>query len=100
MESLDNTGNEKQQKGGRFKQALNAAKPTMNLSAEQDQKIKEIFRNFREKKHALTQAGGDNLNDNLRSAKKERKQQIMGVLNDEQKKILKDKLKELKGGVQ
>ena len=100
MESLDNTGNEKQQKGGRFKQALNAAKPTMNLSAEQDQKIKEIFRNFREKKHALTQAGGDNLNDNLHSAKKERKQQIMGVLNDEQKKILKDKLKELKGGVQ
>jgi hypothetical protein len=100
MESFGNTGNEKQQKGGRFKQALKAAKPNLNLSAEQDQKIKEIFRNFREKKHAVTQAGGDNLNDNLQSVKKERKQQIMAVLNDEQKKILKDKLKELKGNVQ
>jgi hypothetical protein len=99
MESLDNTGNEKKQKGGRFKQALKAAKPTMNLSAQQEQKIKEIFRNFREKKRAATQQGGDNLDDNLRSVKKERKQQIMAVLNDEQKTILKNKLKELKGNV-
>jgi len=100
MESLDNTGNEKQQKGGRFKQALNAAKPTMNLSAEQDQKIKEIFRNFREKKRAVIQEGGDNMNDNLLSVKKERKQQLMGALNDDQKKILKEKLRELKGSTE
>ena len=100
MESFDKPDNEKKQKGGRLKQALRAARPALNLSAEQDQNIKEIFRSFREKKHAVTQAGGDNLNDNLQSVKKERKQQIMAVLNDEQKKILKDKLKELKGNVQ
>jgi len=100
MELTNQPGNEKQQKGGRFKQALKAAKSTMNLSAEQDQKIKDIFKAFREKKRAVTQQGGDTLNDNLRSVKKERKQQIMGVLNDQQKKILKDKLNELKGNVQ
>ena len=100
MESFGNTGNEKQQKGGRFKQALKAAKPTMNLSAEQEQKIKEIYRNFREKKQAIAQQGGDNLDDNLHSVKKERRQQIMAVLDDNQKRILKDKLKELKGNVQ
>jgi hypothetical protein len=97
MELTDKPGDEKNQKGGRLKQALKATRPTLNLSAEQDEKIKEIFRNFREKKHALNQQGGDNMNDDLRSAKKERKQQLMGVLNDDQKKILKEKLRELKG---
>ncbi|HEX5154614.1 MAG TPA: hypothetical protein VFW07_24375 [Parafilimonas sp.] len=100
MELSDKPGGEKKQKGGRLKQALKAAKSTLNLSAEQDQKIKEIFRSFREKKQAVTQQDGDTMNDNLSSLKKERKQQIMAVLNDEQKKILKDKLKELKGSLQ
>lgn len=92
----DMPGNEKQQKGGRLKQALKAARPALNLSAEQDEKIKTIFKNFREKKHMLIEKGGDTMNDDLHSAKKERKQQLMGVLNDEQKKVLKDHLRELK----
>jgi hypothetical protein len=100
MESFDNTGNEKKQKAGRLKQALKAARPNLNLSAEQDEKIKEIFRNFREKKGAIMQQGGNNLSDNLRSVKKERKQQLMSALNDGQKKILKEKLKELKGNTE
>ena len=100
MELFDKPGNEKQHKGGRLKQALKAAKPALNLSAEQEEKIKEIFRNFREKKRAVIQEGGDNMNDNLLSVKKERKQQLMGVLNDDQKKILKEKLRELKGSTE
>jgi len=100
MELFDKPGNEKQHKGGRLKQALKAAKPALNLSAEQEEKIKEIFRNFREKKRAVIQEGGDNMNDNLLSVKKERKQQLMGVLNDDQKKILKEKLRELKGNAE
>ena len=71
-----------------------------NGRSKQEQKIKEIFRNFREKKQAIAQQGGDNLDDNLHSVKKERRQQIMAVLDDNQKRILKDKLKELKGNVQ
>jgi len=100
MELFDKPGNEKQHKGGRLKQALKAAKPALNLSAEQEEKIKEIFRNFREKKRAVKQEGGDNMNENLLSVKKERKQQLMGVLNDDQKKILKEKLRELKGNAE
>jgi hypothetical protein len=100
MESFDNSGNEKKQKGGRLKQALKAARPNLNLSAEQDEKIKEMFRNFREKKRAIMQQGGDSLNDNLHSVKKERKQQLMSALNDDQKKILKEKLRELKGNAE
>lgn len=99
MELIDKPDNEKKQKGGRLKQALKAARPILNLSAEQDEKIKEVFRNFREKKRAVEQEGGNNMNDNLRSVKKERKQQLMGVLNDDQKKILKEKLRELKDNV-
>jgi hypothetical protein len=96
MESVDNAGNEKKQKGGRLKQALTATRPNLNLSAEQHEKIKEIFMNFREKKRAITQQGDDNLKDNLHSVKQERKQQLMSALNDDQKKILKEKLRELK----
>lgn len=96
MELPGMPGNEKQQKGGRLKQALKAAKPALNLSAEQDEKIKAIFKNFREKKRILIEKGGDTMNDDLHSAKKERKQQLMSVLNDGQKKILKDHLRELK----
>ena len=96
MELSDMPGNEKQQKGGRLKQALKAARPALNLSAEQDEKIKAIFKNFREKKRILIEKGGDAMDDDLHSAKKARKQQLMSVLNDDQKKILKDHLKELK----
>ena len=100
MESIDKPGDEQKQKGGRLKQALRAAKPALNLSAEQEEKIKEIFRNFREKKRAVKQEGGETMNDNLLSIKKERKQQLMGALNDDQKKILKEKLRELKGSTE
>lgn len=96
MELSNMPGNEKQQKGGRLKQALKIAKPALNLSAEQDEKIKAIFKNFREKKRILIEKGGDAMNDDLHRAKKERKQQLMSVLNDEQKKILKDHLRALK----
>ncbi len=98
MELPGMPGNERQQKGGRLKQALKAARPALNLSAEQDEKIKAIFKNFREKKRLLNEKGGVAMNDQLHAAKKERKQQLMGVLNDNQKMILKDHLRELKNG--
>ena len=94
MELSDKPINEREHKGGRLKQALKAAKPVLNLSLEQDENIKGLFKDFREKKRAIIQEGGDNMNDNIHAIKKERKQRLKEVLNDDQKKILKEYLRE------
>ena len=49
MELFDKPANEREHKGGRLKQAFKAAKPILNLSSEQDEKIKGLFKDFREK---------------------------------------------------
>ena len=99
MELTDKPGNESEHKGGRLKRAFKTAKPILNLSPEQDEKIKQLFKDFREKKRVIIQEGGDNMNDNIHTIKKERKQRLMDVLNDDQKKILKEHLRELRNQV-
>ena len=83
-------------KGGRLKQAFEMAKPALNLSPQQETQIMEIFNQFREERQGLKSGGGDNAREEIRSARKEMKQKIMNVLNDDQKRILEENLKKLK----
>ena len=83
-------------KGNRLRQVFEMAKPALNLSAEQEQKIKEIFRDFREERHDLKEEGGDGMRDDIRAARQEAKQKLMDVLNDDQKKILEENLQKWK----
>src|SRR5205809_7952546 len=83
-------------KRNRLLQVIESAKPALNLSAEQEQKIKEIFRDFREERRDLKDEGGDNMRDDIGAARKEAKQKLMAVLNDDQKKILEEKLQQWK----
>lgn len=88
-----NSGNE--HKGGALRQALEAARPELNLSADQEQKVKEIFKDFREERVDLKDEGGANMREDIRTARQEFKQKLMTILNDDQGKILHRHLKEL-----
>lgn len=93
MSLFDNTNQE--HKGG-LRQVFEAAKPALNLTADQEQKIKEIFKNFREERHDIKDSGADNMRDDMRNARQETRHQVMNVLNDEQKKNLQKHLSEWK----
>lgn len=89
------SGSEKEHKGG-LKQVIEAAKPELNLSATQEQQIKELFKNLREERKDLKSAGGDNMREEIRAARRQAKQQLLNVLNDDQKRIFEKHLHELK----
>jgi len=88
--------NNGQHKGGRLQQVFEVAKPALNLSAQQEAQITEIFTQFREERREL-KSGGDNARDEIRTARREAKQKIMAVLNDDQKRILEENLSKWKG---
>ena len=94
MGLFDKPGNEQEHTGGGLRQIFEAAKPALNLSAEQEQKIKEIFKEFREERNDLRDAAGNNMRDDIRAVRKETKQQLMDVLNDDQKEIIQKHLRE------
>lgn len=89
------SGGEKEHKGG-LKQVIEAAKPELNLSAMQEQQIKEVFKNLREERQKLKSAGSDNMREETRAARKQAKQQLLNVLNDDQKRIFEKYLHELR----
>ncbi|MEO8712979.1 MAG: hypothetical protein ABI405_12685 [Parafilimonas sp.] len=80
-------------KGG-LRQIFEAAKPELNLSADQEQKIKEIFKDLRDERHDLKDESGDNMQDDMRANRQQAKQKIMDILNADQQKIIHQHLNE------
>lgn len=80
--------------GGRFKELFEMAKPALNLTADQETSIKNIFMEFRQERKELKQGGGDQAE--IREARKEAKQKIMALLTPEQLKTLRQKMGEWK----
>jgi Spy/CpxP family protein refolding chaperone len=96
MGLFDNFNSGHEHKGSHLKQAFEAAKATLNLSAEQEWKIKDIFSDLREERREIKDSDDDDMRDDLRGARQETRQKIMAVLNDEQKIILKKHLQALR----
>ena len=92
MGLFDKTGKQ----GGRLKQVFEMAKPVLNLSPQQETQITEIFKQFREERQGLKSGGGDNAGEEIKAARKETRQKIMAVLNDDQKRIFEENLKKWK----
>ena len=65
-------------------------KPVLHLSPEQEQRVGEIFKEFREERQDLKSEGGDAAKENIRNARRQVKEKLMGVLNDDQKKIFEE----------
>lgn len=85
-----------QGRGGRLKQIFEMAKPQLNLSPEQEQQVISIFKEFREERHDLKEAGGDSMQQNIRDARHEAKDKIMAVLNEQQRTILEENFRKWK----
>lgn len=97
MGLIDNLTGGADHKGG-FRQVFEAIKPSLNLSADQEQKIREIFKNFRQERAELKETGGDDMKEGLHDARHEAKEQILALLNDDQKKTVQQHLRELRNG--
>lgn len=95
MGLLDNLTGDTGHKGG-LRQAFEMIKPQLNLSGDQEQKIHEIFKNFREERSEIKSNAGDNVKEQMHDARHNVREQIMGLLNEDQRKILKQKLQDLR----
>lgn len=78
--------------GNRFKELFEMAKPALNLTAEQEASIKNIFMEFRQERKELKQGGSDQAE--ISDARKEAKQKIMALLTPEQLQTLRAKMGE------
>ena len=90
MGLLDNfLGNDNENPGfrGKFRQIFEIAKPSLKLSEEQEEKIREIFKEFQTERKGLKTIQVINQHDQIKEARKKAKQKLMDVLNTDQKKI-------------
>ena len=85
--SLFNNKSEKENKGAGLKKILELAKPSLNLTQDQEQRINEIIKGFRDERKDLKSQGGDNMRGDIKDARHETIQKIKDVLNDNQKQI-------------
>ncbi len=63
------------------------AKPSLNLSVQQQAEIVEIFKDFREERADLKAKPGISHHDEIRDARKDAKEQILAILTPEQRQI-------------
>jgi Spy/CpxP family protein refolding chaperone len=85
-----NTGASTPTGGGRFRELFEQLKPELNLTADQEIKIKEIFREFRQERREVKQSGGGAAE--IKESRQEAKQKIREILNPDQLAILRDKM--------
>lgn len=71
--------------GGKMANLLEALTADLNLNENQVAKIKETFHAFKQERKSIKEAGGDKAQ--IKQAKVLMTQQIIGVLNDQQKQI-------------
>ncbi len=67
----------------KFNSIVDTLKTDLNLNDDQAQKILQSFMSFRQERKNVKASGGDK--SQLQGAKEELKNQILGVLNDQQK---------------
>ena len=92
MSLLKNIFGKEENKGGKFNRIIELAKPALNLTPDQDQKITDVLKNFREEKQGLKSGGGDNMRDDMHTARHEAMQKIKDVLNEDQKRIFEENI--------
>ena len=80
-------------KGGGLRNLYKLAKPSLNLSAEQESKIEAILSQLKEDRQNIQSSVDDDDKEELRSARQQARQGIMEVLNPEQKKTWQDNVK-------
>jgi hypothetical protein len=79
----DDKGDSKMNTGTRSEQFISALKTDLNLTPEQVSGVENALRNFYSEKKSIKQAGGGK--DEMRGSKQDFKQDILTVLNPEQK---------------
>ena len=70
---------------GKAAQLLTQLNSDLDLSADQLNRMKQAFQEFRQERKAAKDGGG-NIKDEMQGAKQQLKDQILNLLNDEQKK--------------
>ena len=70
---------------GKMGELLQVLITDLNLSADQVERIKEYFKAFREQRREIKSAGGDQ--SQIKQARIAMKDQLLGVLNDQQKQL-------------
>ncbi len=87
---LENSFNKNSAGGGfqkKFSQVFELAKPSLNLSVQQQAEIVEIFKDFKEERADLKATPGISHHDEIRDARKDAKEQILAILTPEQREI-------------
>ncbi len=88
----------------KFRQIFEMAKPVLNLSDDQERQAKEIFRDFREDRQDIKEAGdkdGDgNLQHEMKDARQDAKEKILALLTPEQKKLFDENIQKWRGMVE
>lgn len=69
--------------GAKFNNVVDALKSDLNLNESQAQQVLQALMSFRSERKEVKAAGGDR--SQLKGAKEDLKNKILGVLNDEQK---------------
>ncbi|MEP6512810.1 MAG: hypothetical protein ABJA79_03000 [Parafilimonas sp.] len=72
---------------GKFRQIYELAKPSLNLSAEQQQKIEEIFREFQGERKEIKTKSDVNQHEEMKDARQGAKEKVLAVLTPEQRQI-------------
>ena len=96
MGLFDKKNDRGEHKGGRFKQAFEAARPMLRLSPEQENQIARIFNEFRDERKDLKNSSREDAPEAIRAARKEAKEKVMAVLTEDQKRILQENLQKWK----
>lgn len=78
-------GGAKEEGQGMAAQLLSQLTTDLNLNTDQLEKMKGAFQQFREKRKAAKEKGGD-MKSQMQGVKQELKAQIQGLLTEEQKK--------------
>lgn len=77
-------GGAKEEGQGMAAQLIGQLTADLNLNADQLEKMKRVFQQFREKRKAAKESGGD-MKSQMQGIKQELKAQLQGLLSDEQK---------------
>lgn len=77
---------------GKFRRIYEIAKPSLNLSAEQQQEIAEIFKEFKEERADIKAQPTLSRHDEIKNARKDAKEKVLAVLTPEQRQIFENNI--------
>jgi hypothetical protein len=71
--------------GGKMNEVLQALGSDLNLTREQENEVQQVFQNFKQQRREIKSSGGEK--SQIQQAKQQLKENILGILNDQQKQI-------------